>query len=154
MHLLTRFLLLSGFLVLAPLTGYSPLPAGSKATAQIVQERSKGPTFRSEVAGLKIVATNRLPANKGHLGESPENCDSIVTKPRTLEGKAVQAEGWAVFSEDEAKGYLAVSFAGGADGSMMGICTSENGNIALFKDRSLKAIIYAAKGAGREIGAA
>jgi len=149
MLLLTR-LFMSGLLVLVLLTGCSPRPTGDKAAAQAARQESlTKPEFRSEVTGLKIVLTNRLPTNKGRLGESPENCDSIITKPTTPEGKSVQANGWAVFSEEDARGYRSISFAGRADGNAMGICTSENGNIALFKDGALKIIIYAGKGADR-----
>lgn len=137
------------------MTGCSPAPTGGKAAARAArQQRPEGAIFRSDVAGLKIAAADRLPAHKGPLGDNPENCSSLITSPQTPEGKAVQAKGWAVLSEEEASGYRAVSFDGRADGDATGICILGEGNVALFKDGVLKAIVYAAKGAAHEISAA
>lgn len=153
MQFLARRLLACGLFALAFLAGCSPAPKGN-ASHGTAQEPPRAPAFRSEVAGLKIAVTDRLPAHVGDLGENTQNCDAIITKPQTPEGRAVQAKGWAVFAEADARGYRTVSFAGSVSSDITGLCIIGNGNVALFKNGALKAIVYTAKGAQREIGVA
>lgn len=129
---------------------------GAQASSVVTQsanaataETPSGPTLRSGVSGLRIVATTDLPTRSGGADGA---CGPAVVAPRSTGGKAVMARGWTVTGEVRAGGYDLVSFVGAMEPGTSGTCQLRDGNVAFFKDGRLHALAYTAKGGTRSIG--
>ena len=104
----------------------------------------------SSVDGLQIQATTSLPTNPAGTPQA-EFCSGYVRDARSPGAEAIRRAGWAVTGEAEAGGYQIVSFVGSMEPGTSGTCQLTDGNIALFHDGALKALVYGAKG-GSAIG--
>lgn len=115
------------------------------------QQPNDGVSAKSNVAGIEFVTLDHLPKAPASAA-SQKGCDWKLTEPKTAGGQAVAALGWGVTAEVPLGAYQAVSFAGQFAPSTSGACEIDKGNVAIFSDRQLIALAYAAKGAKQTIG--
>ena len=121
------------------------------ASAAHAQQKAEMISAKSDVAGIEFVALGHLPKAPASA-KSQKDCDWMLAKPQTAGGQAVAALGWGVTAEQPLGAYQAVSFAGQFEPSTSGTCQIDKGNVAIFSDRQLIALAYAAKGAKQTIG--
>ncbi len=105
----------------------------------------------SQVAGLEFTRLGTLPKAPRDDG-SREACSPLTTKAATAAGKYVEKRGWAVTGEGPLGQYQAVSFVGKFQGGTSGTCKSLDGNVGIFANDKLVAIIYADKDSILSIG--
>lgn len=103
----------------------------------------------STLPGYKVAAMNDLPPNPYTQSEG-QMCD--LGPPQTESGKMVASAGWHVSDEIEQGENTYVSFAGRAIWGTGGICSLEEGNVAIFRSDALVAIIYGTEGDGDAVG--
>jgi hypothetical protein len=96
----------------------------------------------STVDGLTLVALDTLPAAPANQGEAEFCVNLASTSPETPAGRAVQANGWQVTAELPFGDLTAVSFVGGAIPATSGTCELLDGNVGLFSDGQLVALLY------------
>ncbi|AXB78377.1 hypothetical protein [Novosphingobium sp. P6W] len=104
-----------------------------------------GPVLRSEVKGLRIVAASSVP---NHPDSGTDQCGPLLDVLHSAAAKAVEAKGWSVTGEAAVGGYDVVSFVGTTEQGTSGSCLLTEGNVGLFKDGMLKAIVYMGKRPG------
>lgn len=111
-------------------------------------EAEAEPAFKvsSSIGSLKIAATTALPVNPDKT-PFDDYCSEYVADPKTQSAKHVAEKGWRVTGEAKLDELDAVSFAGGVEPGTSGICYLKNGNVAIFQDGQLQAILY-----GKEVG--
>jgi hypothetical protein len=124
---------------------------GMAGIAHAQQQANDGVSAKSDVAGIEFATLDRLPKAPASA-TSQKDCDWMLVKPQTAGGQAVAALGWGVTAEVPLGAYQAVSFAGQFEPSTSGTCQIDKGNVAIFSDRQLIALAYAAKGAKQTIG--
>lgn len=94
----------------------------------------------SRVHKILVAKTVTLPEGP-HPG-SGDSCIANFAQPKTAAGKAVQARGWGVMSEEQVGGYQLVSFGGEFVPGLSGACMVHQGNVGIFAGSTLKAILY------------
>lgn len=122
------------------------IPAGLIAAAwMFVQPATAAeppPHLRSEVPGLAIRALRQLP--RGPLSETDDPaCGPRRSDTHSPIARQIVELGWAVTAEEQLGPYEAVSFAGRFESGTSGSCQISQGNVALFRDGKLVAVIYA-----------
>lgn len=140
------------------ITAWHALPAhgqaASNAVSQALAGASAGATgvaLTSKVDAIRIAAVSTLPSNHGDTGDA-SFCSRFIETPSSASAKAVRDAGWFVTGQAQAGGYQAVSFVGGLRAGTSGICQLDDGNVALFKEGAIRAIVYGKKGVPNAIG--
>ena len=110
-----------------------------------------GPALASKVDTLRIAAVSTLPSNQGDTGDA-SLCSQFIQAPTSAGARAVRDAGWFVTGQASLGGYQAVSFVGALRPGTSGTCQLDDGNVALFKDGSIRAIAYGRKGTPNAIG--
>jgi hypothetical protein len=123
-------------------------PVAGKAAAVGMDDTPITPV--SELAGLKFIRLDKLPAAPG--GADTDACSSFIVQPSTPAGRLVAARGWSVTGEAKVGMLQAVSFAGSFEQGTSGTCTIGDGNVAIFDNDQLIAIAYAERSSNQSIG--
>lgn len=105
----------------------------------------------SEVPEILTVAITKVPEGP-HPRPQDDNCTARFLNPETEAGREVQQRGWGVLSEVRVGDYQLVSFAGEFISGTSGSCAIQQGNIGVFEESRLKAILYTASKTDRLIG--
>ena len=124
------------------------------AVPQAVAENSAAATrltLASKVDAVRIAAVSTLPSNDGDTDDA-SFCSRFIQTPGSASARAVRDAGWFVTGQAQVGDYQAVSFVGGLRAGTSGICLLDDGNVALFKEGALRAIIYGKKGMPNAIG--
>jgi hypothetical protein len=108
-------------------------------------------SLTSKVPGIALVSMAKLPVHHGKV-ENGNFCSELVMSPKSAAARQVHDAGWVVTGQTSVGGYDIVSFAGGLEPGTSGNCTLENGNIALFKDGTMRALAYGQNPAALAIG--
>lgn len=109
-----------------------------------------GDEFVSRIPKILIAKTPTLPEGP-HPGTG-DSCMANFAQPTTAAGRAVQARGWGVMSEETVGRYQLVSFGGEFVPGLSGACMVHQGNVAIFSGSTLEAILYTADKADELIG--
>jgi hypothetical protein len=108
----------------------------------------------SQVAGIHIVATDKLPTNL-HRAPVDEYCvDYRIDHPKSAGGRLAAKNGWIVTSETKLGTYDAVTFVGRLDAGTSAVCYPANGNLAIFDGPHLVAIAYSHSRSEKVLGIA
>jgi len=92
------------------------------------------------VPNVYIVAVQVLPKAPE---DGADDCGGAnVAMLGTAGGHAVAEQGWTVNAETLVDGYTVISFYSDARQGENGMCLIKNGNVAIYKDSTLKALIY------------
>lgn len=105
----------------------------------------------SDVPAIRAVAVTKLPEGP-YPRRQNDNCATNYLDPETEAGREVQQRGWGVVSEVRVGDYQLVSFAGEFISGTSGSCAIQQGNIGVFEERRLKAILYTSSKTDRLIG--
>lgn len=128
----------------------SPFPLAILLTASATAGMAQDFQTASQVDGLAIRALSDLPANKASSPDA-DLCFAVRQDPETPGGRKIAAGNWAVTSEVTRDDLSIISFAGKVSPGTSGSCLLEDGNIAIYRDEDLLALIYAT-GDARGIG--
>lgn len=106
----------------------------------------------SQSVGLEFATINTLPAAPDDQ-EDTRFCDHLFQAvPETTAGQAVHAQGWHITAELPFGDLTAVSFIGRAIPATSGTCELLDGNVGLFSDNQLVALVFGANGSKPMIG--
>lgn len=108
-------------------------------------------SFASQVSGIEFATMSTLPENKSYESDK-DLCSAIITEPETNAGRKVADANWWVTGEIEKGDLTFVSFVGKFDIGTSGACPRSEGNIGVFLDEALQAIIYTDETASQSIG--
>lgn len=97
-------------------------------------------TVASQVKGVYIVEIRVLP--KAPEASTDACSGAGVATLATAPGHEVARQGWTVSAEKLIDGYTVISFYSNARPGPGGKCLIENGNVAVYKNDALKALIY------------
>lgn len=95
------------------------------------------PALLDDAAGYRLEALTQLPTAPAGQAQ-----DCAVKAPLSPEAEAVAAKGWMVVDEAEIGPLRAVSFAPGAQNGPSGSCYIDGGNIGLFNEGQLFAVVW------------
>ncbi|MFN4193555.1 MAG: hypothetical protein ACK4FR_11480 [Tabrizicola sp.] len=128
---------------------------GTLAAGLLAAPVAADPMFGTEVAGIDILESDELPPAPAQSA-SADDLDFcghyFVETPKTAAGRLVESLGWHVTAEVEAGEVTAVSFLAEMTPGMSGTCTLIDGNIGLFADDQLLALVYGSEEGSTQIG--
>jgi len=93
----------------------------------------------SQLDQIHIVALEALPQAPA---SSTNECVDIWREPDTAAGKVIAAHGWTVTSEVPLDGFTLVGFYSDARLGTSSMCFIKDGNVAVYRDTTLLAIVY------------
>lgn len=120
--------------------------------AAIAQDATVRAQVTSSVEELRIVRLDKLPPAPASAA-GRDLCAPWLTTPQTGAGHRVQSAGWGVTGEVSLGGFQLVSFVGSFEPGTSGSCLVGDGNVAIFSEGELFAIVYVPQGVPRTIGA-
>jgi hypothetical protein len=123
--LMGRFCHLPALLILA-------LPAS--ASGQEVEVTSEVPT-------ILATSLSDLPEGPGPQRQN-DNCDNTFKAAKTEAGRYVEERGWGVMSEEPVGPFQLVSFGGEFIPGTSGSCAIHQGNVGVFEDGQIIALLY------------
>lgn len=95
----------------------------------------------SQISGFQISKLTSLPKNSA--AQSEEHFCGAIKKPRTPAGQQVAGADWVVTGEETHDSLTFVSFVGETSSGTSGSCLLTQGNIGIFQNDTLQAVIYA-----------
>ncbi|TWI33940.1 hypothetical protein [Paracoccus sulfuroxidans] len=95
----------------------------------------------SQISRFQISKLTSLPKNSAAASDEPA-CGAI-TSPRTPAGQKVAGADWIVTGEETHDSLTLVSFVGETSSGTSGSCLLTQGNIGIFQNDALQALIYA-----------
>lgn len=120
------------------------------ALTAAAQTNAPAPRVVSELKDIRMKALANLPRAASPVDR--ESCSQRVIQPKSAAAKLVVAQGWAVMSDVPLGPYRAVSFAGQMEPATSGTCSITQGNVAVFENGKLIALVYGKSAEDAAIG--
>lgn len=105
----------------------------------------------SQIKVIKFTSLSHLPKAPASA-KTQKDCAWLIVQPKTEGGKLVAARGWGVTGEAPLGDYTAISFAGSFTWGPSAVCEIRDGNVGIFRGKSLVALAYGARHATEVIG--